>query len=182
MNADPIFIAGAVAAEDKSAALTFVPMDRIHRLQTEAGEQRARADAAERMCAEQSELIRDLNALCTKQARLIGEQRDELRTLKGTNATPQSGCEFHRTIIGDAEVLCEYEYEPASGDGWNEPREPATVTLIQILVNGKWCDAEDVLPAERIEKIEVEIMEAGDEAREQDKIDAHIAAREWSEA
>lgn len=177
MNADPIFIAGAVAAEDRAAVQSYRPAvsSRECELMASLGHTEAEAGSLR-------ELVRDLNALCAKQASLIGQQREELRTLKGTNATPQRGCSFHTTTLGDADVLCEYEFEPASGDGWNEPREPATVTLIQLFINGKWCDAEDILSRERIERIEVEIAETRDDAHEQDQIDAYEANRDWSAA
>ena len=91
----------------------------------------------------------------------------ELARWQGKGLTPQNGCGLHQTSLGDAEVWIEYEYEPASGDGWNEPREEASVTVIGILINGCMCDASDVAP-HMLDEWSVEIMEAlNDEAASQ---------------
>jgi len=83
----------------------------------------------------------------------------ELARWQGKGLTPQAGCGLHQCILGDADVWVEYEYEPASGDGWNEPREEASVNVICVLINGVMCDAQDVAP-HRCEEWAVEIMEA----------------------
>jgi hypothetical protein len=170
MQALPQDIAATVAEEDRAAAARFVPASEARCLNLMAQN------------AELRQQLEDATSLTYSYAKLIGQQREDLRTLKGENATPQRGCQFHTTILGDAEVLVEYEYEPASGDGWNEPHEPATVTVLQLFINGKWCDASDILDEDRIEKIEVEIVEGMAEAAEDDKIDAYEANREWGEA
>jgi hypothetical protein len=163
-------IAQAIRAEDDADRARFRDLQQaqIERLRSEL--------AAERTAKLEAE------SLTGKYANLIGQQREELRTFRGQNATPPAGCAFHTTILGDAEVLVEYEFEPESGDGFNEPHESASVTVLQLLINGKWCDAEDILSADRIEKIAVDIAVARAEDAEADEQDAREANREWSQA
>lgn len=78
---------------------------------------------------------------------------------RGTNAMVQPGCGHQRMILGDAEVLVEFEFEPEDGDGWELPHTPAAFTVIGVLINGVWCSAEDVVPASVIERWEVQLME-----------------------
>lgn len=69
--------------------------------------------------------------------------------------------EFYLEGSGDFGCLpvdCEMEYQAASGDGWNEPREPSTVTLCAahiVSVDGK--TKVDIYPAfsgEQVKQIE----------------------------
>jgi len=101
----------------------------------------------------------------------------ELNTLKGIGHTPQAGCFFSEKFLGEATVLIEFEAEPASGDGWNEPRREAEVHVLQVLVNGAWIDA-DLIDPSTVERWETEMLEAADEAREQAKIEAAEARAE----
>ena len=52
----------------------------------------------------------------------------------GDGQTPAHGCRFTVRNLGPAKVLVEYEIV----DGW--------VVLCNVLLNGVWCDAEDVIP------------------------------------
>lgn len=51
------------------------------------------------------------------------------------------------------EIECELEYEPEEGDGWNEPRIPASATLLSAKLGGveiiKGLDAVQVKAIER---------------------------------
>lgn len=47
------------------------------------------------------------------------------------------------TDFNGVPVVCEFECSPASGDGWNEPREPASVELIWVWIGGMRMDGED---------------------------------------
>ena len=69
---------------------------------------------------------------------------------------------FHYTLC-DVDLVCELDYERASGDGWNEPRYEASVSVLRVYLNGCWCDAADVASGDQITKWEVDIMEGGDE-------------------
>jgi hypothetical protein len=62
--------------------------------------------------------------------RTIRELAYELHTLHGTNATSQPGCYFTWLNFLGAEVLAEVE-----SDGGN---------VCNVLINGKWLDAQDV--------------------------------------
>jgi hypothetical protein len=123
-------------------------------------ERKAQADAADLAItrAVVSHRFDTIRALCTAKATVHGYtsypgladlyERSirtlcaELDTLHGRNATPQNGCFHVGCFLGDADVLVEFEYEGESGDGWNEPREEESVTLLCALVNGVWVDAD----------------------------------------
>jgi len=111
----------------------------------------------------------------------------ELAAWKGKGLTPQIGCGLQEATLGDAKVWIEYEYEPASGDGFNEPREEASVTVIGVLINGTMCDAQDVAP-HMLDEWSVEVMAAlnddaqsmhfdRDDSRDDD--DADMASDRW---
>ena len=91
----------------------------------------------------------------------------------GRTAKPQRGCQFARLTLGEADVLVEYETEGPSGDGWHEPHYPATLTIIQVLINGTWVDAEDTFAGHVITKWEAEI---GEQFAEQAAADADAEA------
>ena len=113
---------------------------------------------------------------------------DELNVLQGLGQTPASGCHHAELIFGDTSVLVEFEAEEASGDNWNEPRHEATVAVLRVLINGAWCDAEDVVPDAVIERWETELLEgrAGDaQMAADDAAEARAEARrefaeEWA--
>jgi hypothetical protein len=65
--------------------------------------------------------------------RTIRELAHELHTLHGDNATAQPGCYFTVLNFLGAEVLAEVESEEGN--------------VINVLINGKWLDAQDVAGA-----------------------------------
>lgn len=48
-----------------------------------------------------------------------------------------------RTDFNGVPVVCEFECTPECGDGWNEPREPASIELIYVWLGGRRIDAEE---------------------------------------
>lgn len=80
--------------------------------------------------------------------RLVGE----LNTLCGVGSQPSGGCHHAELYLGNSRVLVEFEAEPASGDGWNEPRHEATVAPLRVLINGVWNDCNRVVPEVVIER------------------------------
>ena len=88
---------------------------------------------------------------------------DRVNVAEGNNLKAARGCSLAYLVFGPLEVAVEYEFEPASGDGWNEPRYEASVSVLRVYLNGCWCDAADVASADQITKWEVDIMEGGDE-------------------
>lgn len=66
----------------------------------------------------------------------------------------------------EAEVF--YEYEPAGGDGWNEPRYPENVTLCTVEVKAAH-GAVDLLPLlspECVSQLEADLLQHEAEERE----------------
>jgi len=88
---------------------------------------------------------------------------DRVNVAEGNNLKAARGCSLAYLVFGPLEVAVEYEFELASGDGWNEPRYEASVSVLRVYLNGCWCDAADVASADQITKWEVDIMEGGDE-------------------
>jgi hypothetical protein len=77
---------------------------------------------------------------------------------------------FHHTIYLETkdiclELVCELEYIPAEGDGWNEPRYPASAVLGSAKLGG--VEIISALSDEDIMNIEQQAMEeCGDDAQE----------------
>lgn len=88
---------------------------------------------------------------------------ERVNVAEGHNLKAARGCSLAYLVFGPLEVAVEYEFEPASGDGWNEPRYEASVSVLRVYLNGCWCDAADVASEDQITKWEVDIMEGGDE-------------------
>lgn len=128
-------IAGTVAAEDTSAAMRYRPAvsSRECALMEEAARLR--------------EQVRDLNSLADKQSRLIGQQRDELRTLRGDNDIAAKGCKISFLEIARAQVQVEYEYTPADEPTEDDPGWPEEIVPLRMFVNGRWVDIEDFASA-----------------------------------
>jgi hypothetical protein len=117
-------------------------------------------------------------ALCVlleNQIRQLCQERD---TLEGTNAKASNGCGLHKSHFGDAEVLVEYEYEPADGDGWNEPHYDAQVIPHAVFLNGVWCDAEDVASEKTRERWAEEIFQGFEDEKAYQAESAAEARRE----
>lgn len=128
--------------------------------------------------------------LCVMLEHRLRDACNEIATLKGENATPARGCHFLHSYFGAASVVVEYEIEPASGDGWNEPRYEAEVTILRVLLNGVWCDAEDVASERTRQRWAEEVFEsiadekaaaeeAAYEARREMKAEIERDEREW---
>ena len=86
---------------------------------------------------------------------------DRVNLAEGWNLNASRGCELRTFVMGDIDVTCEVECEPASGDGWNEPREEARFTILRAYLNGRWNDAEDVIPGPVLERWTVSLYEGG---------------------
>ena len=101
----------------------------------------------------------------------------ELATLKGHGHKPQRGCAFSTRFLGDAEVLVEYEYEPGDPGRLSGPPEdcyppePAQVTVLQVFINGVWCDPEDFIADAILERWHEEIEGEIDSAAEGERQD-----------
>ena len=104
---------------------------------------------------------------------------DELALLNGYGHHPQNGCFYTECHLGDADVLVEYEHEPSSGDGWNEPRYEESITPIQALINGVWvdCNGFDSDVIERWTQAGIDHLQALRESDEEDRAAAQHADR-----
>jgi len=104
-------------------------------------------------------------AYAAKLETLVRTLAADVNLYSGAGAIVPRGSQLTTIILGDAEVPAEYEYDKGdpgcwrtpNGDGW--PEIPPSVCLLNLYLNGKWCDAQDVLSADRIERIETDILE-----------------------
>ncbi len=87
---------------------------------------------------------------------------DRVNVAEGNNLKAARGCSLAYLVFGPLEVAVEYEFEPASGDGWNEPRYEASVSVLRVYLNGYWCDADDVASEDQIRRWEERLLEGED--------------------
>jgi hypothetical protein len=57
---------------------------------------------------------------------------------------PAAGCDVIHLTIWGAPCWVEYEIEPESGDGWDEPHMPEEVIIMGVVINGVLCNGADV--------------------------------------
>lgn len=130
-------------------------------------------------------IIRDIMAATNevheplaRHAQQAGALQQALRNVyaeyTGENMKPEHGAEWHRSSFGDAEVLIEYDYEPAEEPVYNidsptcGPGCPASVSIICVLINGKWVDGGE-FPMSRLERWGQEIIDGKIEAAWEDQ-------------
>lgn len=103
--------------------------------------------------AEQRELIAALQERNAVLARRVADLSQDLRTLKGDNATPYRGCHMTTVCCDEAAVLVEYDYTPAEEAVMDlesprcGPGHPEVIEPLRAFINGHWCDLTDVLSA-----------------------------------
>ncbi len=93
-----------------------------------------------------------------------------INEFEGVSSTPQPGCEFAVMSLGEADVLVEYEYTAECAPIYDAdhpgvgPGHDASVSIIGALINGVWCDAQDVIPAGTLQRWEEKLVEQCTEA------------------
>lgn len=116
----------------------------------------AKAEAAEARAASLADKLHE-NQL------LVAYLSEQVRTLKGENATPDRGCSITEIRVGDARLLVEYELEegePADDDVESPTAGPgadAVVRPLRVFVGGHWTDIGDVRGALDDERLAEEI-------------------------
>ena len=94
----------------------------------------------------------------------------QINELTGADCKPQPGCTFASMVFGAIEVLVEYEFTGAEEPIYDAdhpgvgPGHDAEVSIINVLINGVWCDAEDVVPDATLERWRVQLIEQCSEA------------------
>ena len=73
-----------------------------------------------------------------------------------TRAIRKSTDTFNYCLAG-VDLVCELDYERASGDGWNEPREPECAYLCEAFCGD--TDIIEILSDEQREEIEIAYLE-----------------------
>lgn len=102
-------------------------------------------------------------------AQQVGRLQRELDQMRaeylGRGQKPQAGCRFATVSLDDADTLVEYEFQPEEAPNYDVesrgvgPGCPASVTVIQALINGRWIDPRDVLREEIVERWEEQLLE-----------------------
>jgi hypothetical protein len=107
---------------------------------------------------------------CARQLRFA---RADLALLRGQGLQPARGCRIARLILGDADALVEYEYfvgSPANYDADSPlvgPECPEEITVLRVYLNGHWCDVQDCIRDEVIERWADDIREIERELAEE---------------
>lgn len=103
-----------------------------------------------------------------------------LAEYEGRDLMARNGCAIEVMDLGNTSAPVEFEVQPASGDGFEEPRFDGSVTPVQVYLNGRWCDIADAVPEEACDRWVEEVQ--GKWAAEADafRIEAEIAAREFA--
>lgn len=101
-------------------------------------------------------------------AQEVGRLKRELDQFRseylGKGQRPQSGCKFATVSLEEAEVLVEYEFRPEQEPIYDVespgvgPGCPASLTVLQMLVNGRWIDPRDVLREEIVARWEEQLL------------------------
>lgn len=122
-------------------------------MEFEAPAKSPRAEMLMATNAEQRELIAALQERNDVLARRVADLSQDLRTLKGDNATPYRGCRMTTVCCDEAAVLIEYDYTPAEDAVMDPdsprcgPGHPEVIEPLRAFINGHWCDLADVLSA-----------------------------------
>ena len=96
----------------------------------------------------------------------------QINELQGIGAKPQPGCHFREVCLGDLSVTIEYETERGEAQTWDYPGCEASVSILQVFLNGCWVDPQDFVADSVIERWEQEILEAlADEAEDYDDLE-----------
>ena len=110
----------------------------------------------------------------------------ELALLKGYGHQPQAGCDHTRLPLADTEVLIEYEYEAGEDAKLSGPPEncyegsPEALTILQVFVNGMWCDPSEFASEKLIEQWEQSILDGIADDIEDQRISAYESARDYA--
>jgi hypothetical protein len=105
--------------------------------------------------------------------RLAGEFAAELSRLQGFGLDPQPGSHHAWLTIEDGSVLVEFDYSAGSpGRTYGPPEdcyeaEAEEVTLLNVLVNGAWIDAQQFRD-ELLQRWEAEVIEHMAQMRDDD--------------
>jgi hypothetical protein len=112
---------------------------------------------------------------------------EELDTYIGANHKAAKGVGVARLPLGDAEVLVEYDYEPGEDPVMDlnspmcGPGCAANASILGVLINGTWCDPEDFMDPDTIERWREAICDSEEVAARASVEDYH-ASRHMEEA
>ena len=117
-------------------------------------------DPVDRLASQVGELEAELTKALT-----------ELSEATGKGYKPPPGCGLITLYAGDAELLCEYEYEAGEPSKTYGPPEscyegnPPNAVITQVLVQG-WCEPTDILSDVLIGRLTDKIIESELESAE----------------
>lgn len=93
-------------------------------------------------------------ALCDSLQTIIRDLCQQLATLRGDDVLVQPGCHHQKLSLDGTDCIVEFEAERETGDGFEEPYEPACVNVLRAYINGSWVSAGhlDVITVAKWEK------------------------------
>lgn len=80
------------------------------------------------------------------------------------------GCIRFETTFRDVDLVCDLEYTPAEGDGWNDQRYPEDCVLVAAYVRG--VNVVSLLSEDDCRDLEIEALESGGREAEEARAEA----------
>ena len=124
--------------------------------------------AEQRTAANKADTLARMQSMATQ----ASKDAAELAAFRGTDTKPANGCARATVSMGSASVIVEYEYEPGEAAKLYGPPEdcyegsPDTLTMLQALINGEWCDPADFASDALLNLWEADILLQIQDARE----------------
>lgn len=97
--------------------------------------------------AEQRVRIEKLQDMLHETQRLAANLGSQVRELKGENATAQPGCQIVNVPFVCGYLVVEAQIEAGEQETFDHPGDSGSIVPINVFVNGRWLDVEDLCAA-----------------------------------
>ena len=97
--------------------------------------------------AEQRVRIEKLQEMLHETQRLAANLGSQVRALKGENATAQPGCQIVNVPFDGSYLVVEAQIEAGDCETFDHTGDPGAIVPINIFVNGRWLDVDDLRAA-----------------------------------
>lgn len=97
--------------------------------------------------AEQRVRIEKLQDMLHETQRLAANLGSQVRELKGENATAQPGCQIVNVPFDGSYLVVEAQIEAGDCETFDHTGDSGSIVPINIFVNGRWLDVDDLRAA-----------------------------------